>query len=79
MEQVGQRVVYATLVLASVLILALVLPQSGPLRGATLAELLPTQPEVTVAVNDPVFPYELPSVYELVPDNPAGERENGER
>jgi len=72
LEQVGRRVVYATFLLAFLLLLALVLPPSGPLRGPGVADLLSAGPEVTVAGNETVFPYELPSGLELVPDSPAG-------
>jgi anti-sigma factor RsiW len=69
LEQVGRRFVYATLVVTFALLLALALPPSGPLRGPTVSELLSAEPEVTVAVNDPVFPYELPGGSELTPDS----------
>jgi anti-sigma factor RsiW len=69
LEQVGRRFVYATLVVTFALLLALALPSSGPLRGPTVSELLSAEPEVTVAVNDPVFPYELPGGSELTPDS----------
>jgi hypothetical protein len=79
LEEVGRRVVYATSVLAFVLLLALVLPPSGPLRGLTASEILSAEPEVTVAGNDPVFPYELPSELDLVPNNSADTGENREQ
>ena len=62
LERVGRRVVYATFVLALTLLLALVLPPSGPLRGPTTAELYLAQSEseVVTAGNDPIFAGELP-------------------
>jgi hypothetical protein len=69
LEQVGRRFVYATLLVTFALLLALALPPSGPLRGPTVSELLSAEPEVTVAVNDPVFLYELPGGSDLTPDS----------
>jgi len=69
LEQVGRRFVYATLLVTFVLLLALALPPSGPLRGPTVSELLSAEPVVAVAVNDPVFPYELSGATESIPDS----------
>lgn len=69
LERVGRRFVYGTLVVTFALLLALALPASGPLRGPTASELLSAEPEVTVAVNDPVFPYELSSGSEITRDS----------
>ncbi len=69
LEQVGRRFVYATLLMTFALLLALALPDSGPLRGPSASELLSAEPAVTVAVNDPVFPYDPPSSSELMPDS----------
>lgn len=79
LERVGRRVVYATLLMTFVLLLALALPPSGPLRGPSVSELLSAGPEVTVAVSDPVFPYELPNELELVPNASTGTRVNREQ
>lgn len=79
LERVGRRVVYATLLMTFVLLLALALPPSGPLRGPSVSELLSAGPEVTVAVSDPVFPYELPNELDLVPNASTGTSVNREQ
>ncbi len=79
LERVGRRVLYATLLMTFALLLALALPSSGPLRGPSVSELLSAGPEVTVAVSDPVFPYELPDEPELVPNNSTGTSVNREQ
>jgi hypothetical protein len=53
--RVGRRVVYGTCILTLVLLLALVLPASGPVRGPTSAELYLAQAETAVAGNDLTF------------------------
>jgi hypothetical protein len=54
-ERVGRRVVFATLLLALTVLLALVLPSAGPVRGAAAADPFPAQAEVASAENDPLF------------------------
>jgi anti-sigma factor RsiW len=55
-ERVGRRVVFATLLLALTVLLALVLPSAGPVRGAAAAaDLFPAQSEIALAENDPIF------------------------
>lgn len=44
--QAGRRVVYATLLVALMLILGLVLPSSGPLRTPQAAESILSQPQI---------------------------------
>ncbi|MBZ5515858.1 MAG: hypothetical protein LAN62_13640 [Acidobacteriia bacterium] len=58
LELVGRRVVYAAGVLTLLLILALVLPASGPLRGPTTAQLYWAQPDATLVASNPIFPDE---------------------
>ena len=79
LEQVGRRFVYVTLLVTFALLLALALPPSGPLRGPTVSELLSAEPEVAVAVNDPVFPYELSTASELAPDSAPGVKDGTQR
>jgi hypothetical protein len=58
-EQVGRRFVYATLVLAFMLLLALALPSTGPLRaptsGSGSAEIMLEQPEMAVMQSEPII------------------------
>ena len=79
LEQAGRRVVYATLVLALTLIMALVLPPSGPLRGPDAMEVLGAQPEVVMGGNDPVLPYELSDSNALAPINSTNETKRGQK
>jgi hypothetical protein len=53
-ERVGRRFVYATLFLTVLVLLALVLPSSGPVRGPATADLLMAQPEVVSVSFDPI-------------------------
>ena len=79
LERVGRRVVYGTFLLALMLLLALVLPSSGPLRGPGLAEVYRAQSEVAMMESDPLFASELPAGQDLAPVNPTGWDENGEK
>jgi len=54
-ERVGRRVVYATCPVTLVMLLALILPPSGPLRGSASADLLLAQPEELTAEINPIF------------------------
>jgi predicted anti-sigma-YlaC factor YlaD len=54
LERIGRRFVYATLFLTLVVLLALILPASGPVRGPTTAALLMAQPEVASVRFDPL-------------------------
>jgi anti-sigma factor RsiW len=54
LERIGRRFVYATLILTVVVLLALILPPSGPVRGPTTADLLMAQPEVVSVRFDPI-------------------------
>ncbi len=55
LERAGRRFVYATLCLTLMILLALLLPDSGPLRGPTTADLYMAQTDVVPAGSDPVF------------------------
>lgn len=49
LERAGRRVIYATLVVTLMILLGLVLPSSGPLRGPSHPAVLFAQPETTVS------------------------------
>jgi anti-sigma factor RsiW len=61
LERAGRRVVYATCILALTLLLALVLPSSGPVRGPTTTDLYLAQSEELTAMSSPIFLGELPN------------------
>jgi anti-sigma factor RsiW len=56
-EYVGRRFVYATLVLAMFLVLALVVPSTGPVREAATPDLLIAEEEEVTVRPDPVGNY----------------------
>ena len=56
-EYVGRRFVYATLVLAMFLVLALVVPSTGPVRALTTPDLLMAEQEADTVRPDPVGSY----------------------
>lgn len=74
-EQVGRRFVYAVSLLTLALLLSLVLPSAGPLRGPTSAEIYLAQPESSAFGNDPVFTQDSADVPDVVPGAHVG-REN---
>jgi hypothetical protein len=59
-ETAGRRVVYFSLLLATVLLLAMAIPSSGPLRGGPATELSWPQTEVVATGDYPIPPSELP-------------------
>jgi hypothetical protein len=59
LERAGRRVVYASFALALTLLLALVLPSSGPLRGPTVADFYLAQQESVTIASDPILTGEL--------------------
>ena len=66
LEHVGRRVVYAAGVLALLLLMALVVPPSGPFRALTAAEL-PITRIVASAESDPVFAEDFQENQDLSP------------
>ena len=58
LEGVGRRFVYAALMLAVVLLLAVVAPSTGPVRADRSAETYLAQPEALAYQNDSPFPVE---------------------
>lgn len=53
-EEAGRRFVYATLVLAFLMLLALALPATGPVRGQATADSLTPAQEATLLRSDPL-------------------------
>lgn len=53
-ERVGRRFVYATLLVTLILLLALMLPPSGPIRGVTTSDLLMSEPDTASLRADPI-------------------------
>jgi len=53
-ESVGRRFVYATLTLVMFVVLALVVPSSGPVRAAATPDLLMAEQEASTVRPDPV-------------------------
>ena len=70
-EQAGRRFVYGTLVLTLLILLALVAPASGPVRGVTSVDLMAAQPETVNLRADPILG-------EALPDNPETVRINSD-
>ena len=70
LERTGRRVVYATFLLALTVLLALVLPSSGPLRGPSAEELLVPQLDAAASGIDPVFAEDSLEIYEPPSFNP---------
>jgi hypothetical protein len=56
-EYVGRRFVYATLVLAMIMVLALVVPSTGPVRAAATPDLVMAEQEAVLVRPDPVGSY----------------------
>jgi anti-sigma factor RsiW len=52
---VGRRFVYAGLLVTLLMLMGLLLPASGPLRGPAAAELYIAQSETSTGWNDPLF------------------------
>lgn len=54
-ERIGRRFVYGALMLTALLLMALATPSSGPVRGATTADLFLAQTEPVTSSGDPFF------------------------
>jgi hypothetical protein len=79
LEQVGRRVVYAAGLLTLLLLLALVLPASGPLRGPTTSELYWAQADTGTLTSYTILPDEALEGRDLnspapSPSGPEGKR-----
>ncbi len=64
-EVVGRRVVYAASILAIVVLMALALPSSGPLRSPVSAELVPAQPDRSSYIATAFLADERPEAQDL--------------
>ncbi len=71
--EAGRRVVYATLFVALVLILGLVLPSSGPLRSPQAAQSILSEPEVATMSADQIFGISDASLPESAAASTAGQ------
>jgi hypothetical protein len=54
-DQIGRRVVYATLMVALMLLLALMVPQSGPFRSSGVSESILVQTQVATLSNEQIL------------------------
>jgi hypothetical protein len=79
LEQVGRRVVYAAGLLTLLLLLALVLPASSPLRGPTTSELYWAQADTAVLTNYSILPDETLAGRELNSQAPGVNGAEGKR
>jgi hypothetical protein len=71
-ERVGRRFVYATLALTFLVLLALALPSTGPLRGLSAADLQMPAQEAALAYSDPMGETGLQESPDVAPaDAPA--------
>jgi len=71
-ERVGRRFVYATLALTFLVLLALALPPSGPVRGLSAADIQMPVQEAALAYSDPMGETSLQESPDLAPgDVPA--------
>ena len=78
-EQVGRRFVYATLMLTLILLLGLLLPSSGPLRGPAATEYYLVRPETVSARAEVALGEEFPDLQEAMPLTFTGGSERGDR
>lgn len=79
LELVGRRVVYAAGLLTLLLLLALVLPSSGPLRGPATSELYWAQPDTAALTNYSILPDENLEGRELNSQAPSSSGTEGKR
>lgn len=54
-DQIGRRVVYATLMVALMLLLVLLLPSSGPYRSSGISQSVLVQPQVAMLSNEQIL------------------------
>ena len=78
-EQVGRRFVYATLMVTLILLLGLLLPSSGPLRGPAATEYYLVRPESISARAEIAQGEEFPDLQEAMPLTFTAGSERGDR
>jgi len=71
LERVGRRFVCASSLVTLLLLLGLLLPSSGPLRGPATADLYIAQPETTLLRNDPMLADDFSENPEVAPVIPV--------
>lgn len=77
--QAGRRMVYATLLVALILVLGLLLPPSGPFRSPGVAETFLAQPQAVVSDNQDIGGQLIGVDYTVAPDSAvAGQRPRNE-
>jgi hypothetical protein len=69
-ERVGRRFVYTTLVLAFLMLLAMALPETGPVRGQAAADVLMPSQEATLLRPDPLGEISSQDVSDALPVEP---------
>ena len=74
-ERAGRRVVWATLLVTLTVLLALVLPSSGPVRGPDEAEFLLARPEVATVRSEPIIGVDSREIFDPAPVPAGVERE----
>ncbi len=79
LERAGRRFLYAAALLTLTLLLSLVLPSSGPVRGPATADLYRAQTEVATAGNDPIFAPGLQDNHGAAPASLTGEGEQEQK
>ncbi len=78
LEAAGRRFVYAAFVFATLSVLALALPSTGPLRAPSSADLYMAQTDVAPG-SDAVFSPETSDAQEVLPRSPNPGTENGQK
>jgi len=73
-ERAGRRVVWATLLMTLTVLLALVLPSSGPVRGLGEPEYLLAQPSVASMSGDPFLDQDSPEFIDPAPTDAESEQ-----
>ncbi len=79
LEQAGRRFVYAALLFTLMLLLALVLPSTGPLRVSPTADFYFAQTEVTPAESDSILAPDFQDTHDAAPAKLTSEGEKGQR
>ena len=73
-ERAGRRVVWATLLVTLTMLLSLVLPSSGPVRGSSDPEYLLAQPSVASMSSDPFLDSDSTDFIEPAPTGAEREK-----